>query len=110
VTALTAQEQAESLAERLRKTGRHDVAVTERESDFGRFWFVCAHGKTVADRSLIAIGWFQNRPGRPGPQVRFYGGLADGYGDQAGKLINLKTRAQLEMWMHVCIESKGPIT
>src|SRR5215469_922237 len=96
----TAQQYAEALGERIRKaSSNHDVTVKPRETEFGTFWYVAAHGRTVLDRSLIGVSWLQRKPGRPGPQVRFYGGLADGYGVNRGKVVNISKRSELEMWM-----------
>jgi hypothetical protein len=101
----TAQQRAEALGERLRKSGHHEVEVKSREGDYGTFWDVSAFGNSYVDSSLMNISWYQHKPGRQGPQVKFYGGLATGYGKRHGKVIHINTIRELETWMYVCIES-----
>lgn len=100
--ARTAQELAEKWAEKMRKSAHHEVTVDSRDTGYGIIWSVSAMGREWFDRTLFNASWRQATPGKPGPQVKFLGGLAVGYGDSAGKVINIKTLDDLDTWVAVC--------
>jgi hypothetical protein len=92
----TARDRAESWAARINQSFHHIAMVTSAQDELGTTWFLHVRRKSIFFQDAFAIGWLQRRPGHQGPQVRFLGGKADGYGAKTGKIIDIKTIADLE--------------